>query len=472
MALIPPADAELPDLLVLAARARGAGLPDDQALRCVTLGPAEILGVDDRVGSIEVGKDADLVILSGGPFETRSLPQVVIAAGEVVYEAKPRARRLAPMDGKGWIAIRAGRVLTVSHGEILRGTILIEGGKIRAVGEQVPLPEGAEVIDAMDSVVVPGFIDLQSRIGLPGDQAVGVPPGPPLSGPSGGKIKASSALVLEDPSFEAALASGLTTVVIAPGGGSMVGGQTVALKCGGKDLESRTLRDPGGIRFNLAGGSAKLSQPWAIRDMLKKAKGYLDKRDNPPKDKEGKPQEVKEDENLEPFRALFKGEIPAYVRASTPTEILAALEVFVDEFGITLVLIDAEGSAAVAGEILKRGASVAAGPVTLRRVEGEWEALPLRLAENGVPLAFQSGGANQVSSLPLAAAYAVRHGLDKATALRALTLGPAQMAGIDDRVGSIEVGKDADLVILSADPMDLGARVEKVMLDGEVVHGK
>ncbi|MCZ6602044.1 MAG: amidohydrolase family protein [Planctomycetota bacterium] len=469
IALIPPADAELPDLLVLAARAHAAGLTSAQALHAITLGPARILGVADRIGSIEAGKDADVVILSGGPFETRSLPQVVIAGGDVVYQAKPRARRLNPFGGKGWTAIKAGRILTVSHGEIRNGTILMEGGKIRAVGEQVPIPEGAKVIDLPDSVVVPGFVDLQSRLGLPGEEAVWLPPTSPLAGPSGGQIKVSAAIVPDDPGFDAALAVGITTVVVIPGGSSTIGGQAVALKCGGADLESRIIADPAGIRFNLASGASPAT-PWTIRSLLKKVKEYGKKRDAPPKKDDDKAKEVKEDETLEPLRGLLKGEIPAFVRVVRPSEILAALEVFVDEFDVRLVFIGAEGSHVLTEEIRKRGVSVATGPVTLQRVDGEWISLPLRLAESGIPLAFQSEAARGSWALPLSATYAVRHGLDEATALRALTLGPARMAGIDSRVGSIEVGKDADLVVFSADPMDLRARVQKVFLDGELVH--
>lgn len=469
VALIPPADSELPDLLVLAARARAAGLADDQALRSITITAAEILGVEDRVGSLEPGKDADLVILSGGPFETRSTPRLVISGGDVVYKARPYPPGPSGPGGKGWTAIRAGRILTVSHGEILNGTILMEGGKIRAVGRQVPVPDSAEVIDASDSVVVPGFIDVQSRLGLPGDEGFGLPPGPPLGGPAGGKVKASRALVLEDPAFRAALVAGVTTAVVTPGGRGSVGGQAVAVKCGGGDLESRILRDPAGIRFNLTGGSGKLGAVWSMRNLLKGAKEYAAKRDAPPKEGE---KEVKENEDLEPLRALLKGEIPAFVRVQTPTEILTVLEVFADEFDIRVVLIDAEGSHLVTDEIRSRAAAVAAGPGTLLRVEGEWVPLPLRLAESGIPLAFQSGGSRRVPSLPLAAAYAVRHGLDESTALRALTLWPAQMAGIQGRVGSIEVGKDADLLILSGDPMDLASNIQKVLLEGEVVYEK
>jgi imidazolonepropionase-like amidohydrolase len=311
--------------------------------------------------------------------------------------------------------------------------------------------------------VIPGLVDMQSRLGLPEDEARGVRKGgPSLGGPAGGSVKVSRALVLRDPAFRQALEAGITTTVVTPGGGGFLGGQAVALKCGGDDLEARIIRDPAGIRFNVSAGRGSIATPWSIRSQLKRIRDYAARRkgEKPPP----------EDESMEALIPLLEGEIPAYVRVSTPEEILATLDVFVKEYKIRTVLVGAERAHAVAQEIRDCGASVAAGPVVRRREEGDWIHLPLRLAETGVPIALQSSGATGSASLPMAAAYAVRHGLDEATALKALTLWPAQMARIEDRVGSIDVGKDADIVILSGDPMDLGSHIQKVYLQGELVH--
>jgi len=499
VALHAPDDDELPNLLLIAGYAIQHGLSAETALRAITLTPAEILDVADRVGSLEVGKDADLLILDGPPFDLRTRVEMTLVEGQVVYQRGPDEP--GPKEEEPLLtAIRAGRILTVTRGTIEDGVILVRGGKIQYVGPEIALPPEAEVIDARGSVVLPGLIDLHSHLGLHVDRepettlTQGVP-GDVTSGRASGRVRLSRAVAPGDEAFQEGLRGGVTTILLAPGRGATVAGQAVALKLAGETLDEMIVKDPAALKFSLLGGSARLAQKWNLRDLLKQAQSYqqswknyararreyerdladweaktaLAPADGPQTAPPKEPREPAVNEDLEPFKALLEGKLPALVEARRADEILTALRVLRDEFKLDVILLGADDGFRVRDELARRDVGVAIGPTILQRIDGEEVNNAARLAEAGLKIAFHTSATSGTQFLRLTAGWAVRYGLDPVEALRAVTIYPARLLHLDDRLGSLEKGKDADLVFLSGDPFALTSRVERVMVNGRVV---
>jgi amidohydrolase family protein len=189
----------------------------------------------------------------------------------------------------------------------------------------------------------------------------------------------------------------------------------------------------------------------------------------PTKKPDGKPEEPRVDDNLEPFRALFAKQCVAAVQANRADEILNALRVFKDEFGLDGFIVQGDDAWRVADEIQKRGWGVAVGPTMVSREDGELRNPARTLSRAGVTIAFQTDSAAGTRFLPVSAAYAVRYGLSASEAVRALTSGAAKCLKLDDRIGSLQPGRDADLVVWSGDPFDFGSRVQMVIVSGRVV---
>jgi len=487
VALAPTEDSDLTDMLLLAAAQVPYGVSPETALRLVTLNAAEALGVRERVGSLEVGKDADLIILDGAPLATTTHVAMTLVNGKTVYT------RAGETPQGTLIAIRAGRILTMTQGEIANGVILLRDGKIVAVRREADIPEGVTVLDASHDVVMPGMMDTHSYLGLHADaEPTPTDLAAPQTGPASGRTKLLDALVPNDPAFTDALRAGVTCVLLAPPTGGPVCGQATLLKTV-QDPDhpltnhGRVVKELAALCFNLQGGAPRMAQPWNFREMLQAAKAYNQRRAQYERDlrewerdrdeakRQGKdipkePAEVPKDEDQEPFAALFRGEIPAFVHVGRADEIVTALKVFQDEFDLPLTLVDAPDSFRVVDEIRKRTASVALGPDVTQRDKGK----PINnadvLTRAGIRVLFQTSSASGAQFLRLNAANAVRNGLDPTEALRALTLYPARVLHVEDHLGSIEAGKDADLVILNGDPMDLTSRVEKVLVNGKVVY--
>lgn len=187
--------------------------------------------------------------------------------------------------------------------------------------------------------------------------------------------------------------------------------------------------------------------------------------------KDGRPQPPRTDENLEPLRPLLSGKIPAVVFASTAAEIRAVLKLFADEYKIPVVLLNADDAPDIPDEFKNRKEQVGIVAPTgvLRRRDGKLQSVAGELGRLGVPLALQSNAEDGARNLPLVALFAAQQGMGGDAALRALTSDAARMFRIDDRVGSLEPGKDGDLVIFSGHPFDAGSRLERVLVGGEEV---
>jgi imidazolonepropionase-like amidohydrolase len=487
--LAPSDDADLPNLLLLAASEVGRGVSPDAALRMVTITPAEVLGLAHRVGTIAPGRDADLVILDGEPLDSRTRVAATLINGRTVYQRPGERDRIE----RGLIAIKAGRILTATQGEITDGVIVIRGGRIIEVNRTGLVPAGATVINASHSVVMPGMIDAHTHLGLHAE----ADPAPldfpsATTGSASGRTNLLNALTPGDPAFGEVLASGVTTVLIAPPTSGQVCGRAALLKTAecsthGVLCADRIVREVAAVCFNMQGGTQRLAQPWTFRDLLQRAKDYHQRRakyeqdlkdwERDRREAESKkttvprePTEVPLDEDLAPLAALFRGQVPALVHANRADEITNALTIFADESEIPLILVDATDSFRMTDQIRKRGATVALGPDVTHMDKGREVNSAQELTRAGVPTLFQSSATSGVQMLRLNAANAVRNGMDPADALRAVTINPARSLKVDDRLGSIEPGKDADLVILSGDPWDVTSRVQKVLVNGKVMY--
>ena len=277
--IVPQGDVDLDKLRLIAGIAARYGLAQEKALSAITLEAARVLGVADRVGSIEPGKDADLVVLTGEPFDARSQVEQVLVGGEEAWKSKSEH---APF------AIRAGRVLLGNGDEMRNAYVVVQDGRITDVGPYAELPPGTVVREYPEGVLVPGFVAPATLLGLHSD--------------SGGMVAASTTvdvvgnLEAKDPAFKAALENGITSLFVTPASNSPVGARIAAVKtdCHGKAFVTRPVA---GLRMSLSsGGSKAVGQ---IQAILKKARAYV----NPAaaaKKPEPKPAEKKPAETPKP----------------------------------------------------------------------------------------------------------------------------------------------------------------------------
>ncbi|MAB81805.1 MAG: hypothetical protein CMJ89_20915, partial [Planctomycetes bacterium] len=232
IAIAPGADADLRDFLLVASIAIRMGLTEEQALRAITLDAAQLLGVANRVGSLEQGKDADLAVLSGEPFAVGTMVEDTYVDGELVYH------RDLDVDT---LVVKARRIVTLEGQDVENGAIFVSGGKITGIGKEQTIPFGARVIDVGDGVIVPGFIDAYSHAGL-SDAQNGIPPGQPSH-------RLTEVIRHDDPVFRQLVEAGLTTVFVSGRDAGLVSGRVAAVKTGASDRDSMVVKDIAGIRF-------------------------------------------------------------------------------------------------------------------------------------------------------------------------------------------------------------------------------
>jgi imidazolonepropionase-like amidohydrolase len=477
-------DGSLSSLLSAAAWLMGEGLPAADALRCVTLSASEILGVADRVGSLEQGKDGDLVVLSGDPLATRTRVLATVSNGQVAYDrTKSAAKATSPL-----LVVRAKTVFTGTGAALTNSEVRIRDGKVVSVGPRAEPPEGCEVVDLGDRVVMPGMVDVHSHLGLrwEGEEPT-LGPGAPLTGSDGPGVRVVSiadALDPGDPSFAEALRAGVTCVAVAPAVTGDYCGSIAAVKTGGERWADRVVAPVAGLLFSMGDMRNATRSQASMRDLLNRAKQYdeawtaFDKRwaeyerrlaadpttEYPEPDRPGR------DSQLEMLRHLFHDGAAAFVQAGTTNLIGQAITVFRREFGLNLVVLGGTDVFQMAPDVHAARTGCVLGPGVLYRERGRETCIPAVAADAGVPVAFQSASSAGGAYLRMTAAAAVRAGMRAEDALRAITTTPAAMLGLEQRVGSLEPGRDADLVVLSGDPLELTSRVERTYVAGRLVY--
>jgi imidazolonepropionase-like amidohydrolase len=385
------------------------------------------------------------------------------------------------------VAIVGGLVVPISGEPVDGGTILVEDGRIAAVGAGLAVPAGARVIDAAGSWVLPGFIEVHGHVGVH-EEAEGWAGQDTneMTEPVTAQVRALDAINPADLGFRDAIAGGVLAVNVNPGSGNPIGGQTAALKCWGRTVDQMLLRAPSGMKSALSENpkrvygeqnklpSTRLGTAAVIRGALVDAQNYLQRLDAEERKPEGERKPVDRDLKLEALGRVLRREIPWRQHCHRADDIATAIRI-ADEFGYDLVIDHGTEAHLLADIIAAREIPVIIGPLLISRTKVEVRnrslANPGRLARAGVTIAITTDHpVVPINFLAHQAALSVKEGLDRETALRALTINPARIAGIDDRLGSIEAGKDADLVIWSGDPLDVLSRAERVLIDGTEIY--
>ena len=381
-------------------------------------------------------------------------------------------------------AIVGGYVVPVTGEPLNRGTLLISAGKITAVNGAVKPPPDAEVIDATGKWVLPGFVDAHTHLGAreEGEGWAGHDTNE-LTGPVQAHVRVLDAINPADEGFRDAIGGGVLTAGITPGSGNPIGGQTVALHCWGRTVDDMVLRSPAGMKSALgenpkrtAGDrrvnpSSRLGTAAAIRTALTDAQTYLRKQEGLT---ERERLTQSRDLKLEALGRVLRREIPWRQHCHRADDIATALRL-AREFGYDLVIDHGTEAYLIADKIAAAGVPVVTGPLITARSKVELRnrtmANPGLLAAAGITVAIATDHPIvPVHLLVVQAALAVREGLDRDTALRAITITPARIMRVADRIGSLEPGKDADVTIWSGDPFDVMSRVELAYIGGREVY--
>ena len=385
-------------------------------------------------------------------------------------------------------AIVGARVVPVTSEPIDDGTVLLDAGKIVAVGGPgFAVPAGAEVVDAAGKWVLPGFIDAHAHVGL-AEEAEGWA-GRDVNEstrPVTASVRALDAINPDDQGFRDAIGGGVLAVNVNPGSGNPIGGQTVALKCWGRVVDQMVLREPSGVKSALGENpkrtfgdrhetpSTRLGTAAVIREAFTAAGNYLAKlaaaEDQPPAER--KP--VDRDLGLEALGRVLRREIPWRQHCHRADDIATAIRLS-REFGYELVIDHGTEAHLLADLIAAQSIPVIIGPLFTSRSKVELRnrslANPGRLDAAGITIAITTDHpVVPINFLIHQASLAVKEGLDAGTALRAVTINPARIVGVADRIGSLEPGKDADLVIWSGDPLDVTSRAERAYQDGREIY--
>src|SRR5215471_17368050 len=385
------------------------------------------------------------------------------------------------------VAITGGRVVPVTADPVENGTVLIEDGKITAVGAGLAVPDGAQVIDAAGQWVLPGFVEVHGHVGVH-EEATGWAGSDTneMTEPVTAQVRALDAINPADLGFRDAISGGVLAVNVNPGSGNPIGGQTVALRCWGRTVDEMLLREPSGLKSALGENpkrvygeqgkmpSTRLGTAAVIRGAFVSAANYLAKLDAEAAKPEADRKPVDRDLKLEALGRVLRREIPWRQHCHRADDIATALRIAA-EFGYDLVIDHGTEAHLLADILAARNIPVVIGPLLTSRSKVELRnrslTTPGQLAAAGVTIAITTDHPIvPVHFLAYQAALAVKHGLDGESALRALTINPARIVGIADRVGSIAPGKDADLVIWSGDPLDVQSRVERALVDGAEIY--
>lgn len=380
------------------------------------------------------------------------------------------------------LLIKNGYVKTMSGADIDGGCVLIgDDGKILKVGADITAPDGCEIIDAEGRLVTPGCIDAHCHIGLD-NEGMGWEGRDynEIVDPTTPQMRAIDSINPQDEAFSLAIENGVTSACTGPGSANVVGGTFVAIKLTGKRVDKMIIKNPLAMKCAFGEnpkrcyGSGLKKSPMTrmgtaavLRELLFKAKRYLEDKEN------GKNPSF--DMKLEAMIPVMKGEIPLKAHAHRADDILTSIRI-AKEFGLKITLDHCTDGAIIADELAEEGYPAFVGPTLGNKSKIELRnksfTTPKVLHEAGVPISIITDApVIPLQYLPMCAGLAVNSGLDYEEGWRAITINPATQTGIGDRVGSLEIGKDGDVVIWTADPLTtVGACAFVTVVDGKIVH--
>jgi imidazolonepropionase-like amidohydrolase len=382
-------------------------------------------------------------------------------------------------------AFRAKEIITMGgRGVVDDGLLVLKNGKVDYVGPYSPeeVPEGIEVVDFGDRTVMPGLVDAHTHVGMheEGEGWEGHDTNE-MTDPVTPQVKAIDGINPAGLGLQDAVNAGVTTVNTGPGSGNVVGGQFAAVKTTGSIvLDKILIREPTAMKMATGENpkrvykekdqipSTRIGTGATLRKALFDARDYLER-----KEENGEGDPFKKDYKLEALVSVVKGELKAKIHAHRADDIVTAIRI-AEEFDLDYSIEHCTEGHKIADFLAEKKVDAVVGPSMTARSKRELIERTFRtpgiLAEAGVRVSITTDSpVIPIQYLPLLAAFAVREGMKKDEALKAITINSAKIAGIEDRVGSLEPGKDGDFIVTSGSIFDLENNVERVYVEGREV---
>ncbi|MFL6246071.1 MAG: amidohydrolase family protein, partial [Thermoanaerobaculia bacterium] len=388
---------------------------------------------------------------------------------------------------KGTFAIRNATIVPVTSAPIERGTIVFANGVITAIGTDVAIPTGATIIDGTGLSVYPGMIDSGSSVGLIETDSVSGTVDTAELGELNPNAQAAVAINPHSELIPVTRVSGVTHVVSTPEGG-IVSGQSALIQLAGWTPPEMVVKAPVAmnVRFPRIRSAPLVEVPSdeeaekertksytrdldRLRDLFRDARAYA--KAAAARASDTRVRRFDRDLMLEALVPVVEGRVPVVMHANLARDIKAALE-FADEFELKVILSGAQDIARVIPEVKRRNIPVLLGPILSlpAREDDPYDLLysnAKTLHDNGIRFAIQSQDSHNTRNLPYHAATAAAFGLPKEEALKAITIYPAEIFGVADRMGSLEVGKQANVIVTDGDPLEIRTNVRRVFIAGE-----
>ena len=384
------------------------------------------------------------------------------------------------------ILIKNGKILTMAGKTYESGCVLIDGSKIVDVAENLKPSPKDEVIDAKGMVVMPGIIDahchlgmLEDSMGFEGDD------GNEDTDPVTPHLRAIDAINPMDRNFKEAYEAGVTTVMTGPGSANAIGGQFAIIKTYGRRVDDMIVKAPAAMKIAFGENpktvyhsknrmpSTRMGTAALIREALMKAVDYKERKEKANGDPEKMPAF---DMKMEALLPVLRKEIPLKAHAHRADDMFTAIRI-AKEFGLKLTLDHVTEGGLIVDILKKENIPLIVGPSFGERCKIELKELSFKtpgiLSNAGLKIALMTDHpVIPIQHLVMSAAYAVKDGMKHEEALKAITINPAEILGVSDRLGSIETGKDADIAIFDGDPLDIMSRTTHVFINGKQVYKK
>ncbi len=389
--------------------------------------------------------------------------------------------------------IKNGTILCPTNGLIEKGIVIFDQGVIKAIGKDISI-EGAEIIDADGKYVLPGFIDAHTHQGL-FDGTIGWAgaDGNEMTEPITPHVRGIDSFNPFEPSLKDVVKGGVTTINTGPGSGNVISGECFTIKpLGSNIVEELVIKAPSGLKIALGENpkrvhgqmnkqmpSTRMGVAALLRKAFTEAQNYINEKEAYKTklafaEEKGKapPAPPKRDLKMETIVKVIKNEIPLHAHAHRSDDIATIIRI-AEEFKLKLILIHCTEGHKIAEYIAKKGIPAVIGPtimwVSKPEIREKGFKTAVVLAKAGVKVALQTDSLTPMNYFPLLPISVIKEGLSKEEALKCVTINPAEILGLDNRIGSLDPGKDADIVIWNGHPFDYYSKVEKVFINGKEI---